>query len=134
MNQVLEQARILAEAILESEEYTQMHQAELAAMKDEKATLLIAAYQEKRQKVENLLASADMDKGSLAAAGEELENVEHAIEENEILHRMQHTNDRFTEMMKQVNAIIQLVVTGRKPEEHSGGCTGSCETCGGHCH
>lgn len=134
MKKVLEQARLLAETILESEEYTQMHQAELTAMKDEKATQLIAAYQEKRQKVEDLLASPDMDKGALAAAGEELENVEHAIEENEVLNRMQLTNEAFTEMMKQVNSIIQLVVTGRRPEEHSEGCTGSCETCGGHCH
>ena len=49
MEKVLNQAELLAEAILESEEYIAMRLAEQAAMKDEKATQLIAAYTEKRQ-------------------------------------------------------------------------------------
>ena len=81
MEKVLNQAELLAEAILESEEYIAMRLAEQAAMKDEKATQLIAAYTEKRQAVENLPADANMDHGALAKAGEELENVEHAIDE-----------------------------------------------------
>ena len=47
MEKVLNQAELLAEAILESEEYIAMRLAEQAAMKDEKATQLIAAYTEK---------------------------------------------------------------------------------------
>lgn len=131
MEKVLNQAEQLAEAILESEEYIAMRLAEQAAMKDEKATLLVAAYNEKRQAVESLLADANMDHGALAKAGEELQNVEHAIDENEVLTKMRQTNDAFSEMMKKVNAIIRYVVTGE--EEHEEGCTGSCHTCGG-CH
>lgn len=131
MEKVLNQAEQLAEAILESEEYIAMRLAEQAAMKDEKATQLVAAYNEKRQAVEALLANANMDHGALAKAGEELQNVEHAIDENEILAKMRQTNDAFTEMMKKVNALIRYVVTGE--EEHEEGCTGSCGTCGG-CH
>lgn len=131
MEKVLNQAEQLAEAILESEEYIAMRLAEQAAMKDEKATLLVAAYNEKRQAVEALLADANMDHGALAKAGEELQNVEHAIDENEVLTKMRQTNDAFSEMMKKVNAIIRYVVTGE--EEHEEGCTGSCHTCGG-CH
>lgn len=131
MEKVLNQAEQLAEAILESEEYIAMRLAEQAAMKDEKATQLVAAYNEKRQAVEALLADANMDHGALAKAGEELQNVEHAIDENELLSQMRRTNDAFSEMMKKVNAIIRYVVTGE--EEHEEGCTGSCHTCGG-CH
>lgn len=131
MEKVLNQAEQLAEAILESEEYIAMRLAEQAAMKDEKATQLVAAYNEKRQAVEALLANANMDHGALAKAGEELQNVEHAIDENEMLAKMRQTNDAFTEMMKKVNALIRYVVTGE--EEHEEGCTGSCGTCGG-CH
>lgn len=131
MEKVLNQAEQLAEAILESEEYIAMRLAEQAAMKDEKATQLVAAYNEKRQAVESLLADANMDHGALAKAGEELQNVEHAIDENEALTKMRQTNDAFSEMMKKVNAIIRYVVTGE--EEHEEGCTGSCHTCGG-CH
>lgn len=132
MEKVLNQAELLAEAILESEEYISMRLAEQAAMKDEKATMLIAAYSEKRQNVENLLADANMDHGALAKAGEELENVEHALDENEVIAHMRQTNEAFSEMMKKVNAIIKYVVTGESEEE--GGCTGSCESCGGCGH
>lgn len=121
----------MAEAILESEEYIAMRLAEQAAMKDEKATQLIAAYSEKRQKVESLLADANMDHGALAEAGAELENVEHALDENEAISRMRQTNETFAAMMKKVNSIIKYVVTGEMEEEHS--CGGSCESCGG-CH
>lgn len=133
MEKVLNQAELLAEAILESEEYIAMRLAEQAAMKDEKATQLIAAYTEKRQNVENLLADANMDHGALARAGEELENVEHAIDENEIITRMRQTNEAFTQMMKKVNSIIKFVVTGENDEEEHA-CSGSCEGCSGCGH
>ena len=116
MEKVLNQAELLAEAILESEEYIAMRLAEQAAMK-----------------VENLLADANMDHGALAKAGEELENVEHAIDENEIITRMRQTNEAFTQMMKKVNSIIKFVVTGENDEEEHG-CSGSCEGCSGCGH
>lgn len=131
MEKVLQQAEILAESILESEIYINMRLAEQAAMKDEKATQLIAAYSEKRHAVEMLLADANMDHGALAKAGEELENVEHAIDENEVLNKMRQTNEAFSQMMQKVNSIIRYVVTGE--EEHEEGCTGSCHSCSG-CH
>ena len=62
MEKVLNQAEMLAEAILESEEYIAMRLAEQAAMKDEKANQLIMAYTEKRQAVEALLADANIGK------------------------------------------------------------------------
>ena len=131
MEKVLNQAEMLAEAILESEEYINMRLAEQAAMKDEKATMLIAAYTEKRQAVEMLLADANMDHGALSKAGEELQNVEHAIDENEALNRMRETNEAFNKMMQKVNSIIRYVVSGE--EEHEEGCSGSCHSCSG-CH
>ena len=131
MEKVLNQAELLAEAILSSEPYISMRLAEQAAMKDEKATQLISAYTEKRQAIEMLLADANMDHGALSKAGEELQNVEHAIDENEALNRMRETNEAFNKMMQKVNAIIRYVVTGE--EEHEEGCTGSCHSCSG-CH
>ena len=131
MENVLKQAEILAESILESKVFINMRLAEQAAMKDEKANQLIAAYTEKRQAVEALLADANMDHGALAEAGEALRNVEHAIDENEVISKMRETNEAFNNMMKKVNAIIRYVVTGE--EEHEEGCTGSCHSCSG-CH
>ena len=131
MEKVLNQAEMLAEAILESEEYISMRLAEQAAMRDETATQLIASYTEKRQAIESLLADANMDHGALAQAGQELQNVERAIDECEVLNKMRETNDAFNAMMKKVNSIIRYVVTGEEEQEE--GCTGSCSTCSG-CH
>ena len=117
MEKVLNQAELLAEAILESEEYINMRLTEQAVMKDEEATLLVANYSEKRSKVEELLANPNMDRGELAKAGQELQEAEHMLDHNKLIAKMQETNDAFTDMMKQVNKIIKKVVTGEDEEE-----------------
>ena len=117
MEKVLNQAELLAEAILESEEYINMRLTEQAVMKDEEATLLVANYSEKRSKVEELLANPNMDRGELAKAGQELQEAEHMLDHNKLIAKMQETNDAFTDMMKKVNKIIKKVVTGEDEEE-----------------
>ena len=123
MEKVLNQAEMLAEAILESEEYINMRLTEQAVMKDEEATLLVANYSEKRSKVEE----------ELAKAGQALQEAEHMLDHNKLIAKMQETNDAFTDMMKKVNKIIKKVVTGEDEEEEEHGCTGSCSSCGGGC-
>ena len=133
MEKVLNQAEQLAETILESEEFIKMRLSEHAAMKDEGTTRLIADYTEKRQLVEGLLTSNDMDHEALAKASTELADVEKQIDEHPLLKQMQQARGEFNEMMKQVNKLIRFVVTGESDEEPEG-CTGSCESCGGGCH
>ena len=60
MEKVLNQAELLAEAILESEEYINMRLTEQAVMKDEEATLLVANYSEKRSKVEVIVDEIEL--------------------------------------------------------------------------
>lgn len=134
MEKVLNQAEQLAETILESEEFIKMRLSEQAAMKDEEATRLVADYAEKRQAVEELLTSSNMDHEALGKASEALSAVEKQIDEHPLLKQMQQARGEFNEMMKQVNKLIRFVITGEADEEPEGGCTGSCETCGGACH
>ena len=132
MEKVLNQAEMLAEAILESEEYITMRLSEQAAMRDTEATGLIAAYTEKRSAVENILADANMNPGDLAKAGSELEEVERAIDANEVLNKMRDSREAFNDMMRKVNSIIKFVITGEKDDEE--GCSGSCSSCSGCGH
>ena len=132
MEKVLNQAEQLAEAILDSEVYIKMRIAEQAAMRDEEAAALIAAYSERRSEVETLLASNDLDHAALAVAGEKLEAAEKAVDENMLIKVMRETNAAFSDMMQQVNKIIKYVVTGEMEQDE--GCSGSCESCGGGCH
>lgn len=132
MENVLNQAEQLAEAILESEEYIKMRIAEQAAMRDEEASGLIAEYSQCRAAVENVLAMSDLDHQALAEAGAKLEAAEKAVDENMLIKVMRETNSVFSDMMKQVNKIIKYVVTGEMEQEE--GCSGSCSSCGGGCH
>ena len=132
MENVLNQAEQLAEAILESEEYIKMRIAEQAAMRDEEASGLIAEYSQCRAAVENVLAMSDLDHQALAEAGAKLEAAEKAVDENMLIKVMRETNSVFSDMMKQVNKIIKYVVTGEMEQEE--GCSGSCSNCGGVCH
>ncbi len=129
MEKVLEQARLLAEAIAESDIYQKMHQCENDAMKDAEATRAIADFVEKRQKVESLLAEGNMDHTALAEASKAMEDAEKKVNEQPKVRAMQEARGEFTQMMNNVNQILRFIITGET--EDNSGCSGSCESCGG---
>ena len=130
MREVMMKAQALAEAIAASETYQTMHGLEDQVTKDENATALIAAYMEKRNEVELLLRSPEFDAEKVAAAGEELQNAEKAMEECTMVKDMREAQAKFQEMMDNVNRILRLVITG-EVEDATGGCSGNCASCGG---
>ena len=129
MEKVLEQARLLAEAIAESDVYQKMHQCENDAMKDAEATRAIADFVENRQKVESLLAEGNMDHTALAEASKAMEDAEKKVNEQPKVRAMQEARGEFTQMMNNVNQILRFIITGET--EDNSGCSGSCESCGG---
>ena len=134
MQNVMNKAQELAEAIVDSSVYQRMHQAEMAASKDEAATAAIAAFVEKRQAVEAILTSNNMDHEALAEAGKAMEEAEKTLNSMDIIKEMQESRQAFTDMMENVNRILRLVITGETEEEGcSGDCSGCCSSCGG-CH
>lgn len=138
MQNVMQKAQELAEAILESSIYQKMHEAELQVNKNEEAVKAVSDFIEKRQAVENLLADSNMDHSALAEAGKEMEEAEKKLNEVALIKEMQDTRKEFTEMMNNVNRILRLVITGETEDEcdcggDCSGCSGSCSSCGG-CH
>ena len=130
MREVMMKAQALAEAISQSEVYKTMHDLEDQVTKDETATALIAAYMEKRSNVELLLRSPEFDAEKVAAAGQELQDAEHAMEACTMVKDMREAQQSFQEMMDNVNRILRLVITG-EVEDAAGGCSGNCASCGG---
>jgi len=130
MQKVLAQAQVLAEAILDSDEYIQMRIAEQAVTRDEESTRLIADFIEKRQRVENILAQNDLNHGVLAEASEAMDTAQKQMNAYPLIDGMQTARAAFTEMMNNVNKLIRFVVTG-ETEEPSNGCSGSCDGCSG---
>ena len=130
MQNVMSKAQELAEVILESEIYKRMHETELRLTKDENATRIISDFMEKRNTVQEILASNDLDHAQLAQAGKEMEEAEKAMNECEVVKEFQEARRDFSQMMDGVNKIIRLVITGEVEEE---GCGGDCGSCGGDC-
>ena len=130
MREVMMKAQALAEAIVQSEIYQKMHGLEDQVTKDEKATALIAAYMEKRNDVELLLRSPEFDAEKVAAAGQELQDAEKAMEECTMVKDMREAQQTFQEMMDNVNRILRLVITG-EVEDGGSACTGNCASCAG---
>ncbi len=130
MREVMMQAQALAEAIVKSEIYQTMHTLEDQVTKDEVATATISAYMEKRGEVELLLRSPEFDAEKVAAAGQELEAAEKAMNDCAMVRDMREAQQSFQEMMDNVNRILRLVITG-EVEDGASGCTGNCASCGG---
>lgn len=131
MQEVLKKAQELGLAILDSDIYKRSKQLEDQMMSDPEASRLLSAYMEKQNKVNELLASDEMDPEVLAKVGEELEQAREALSENDLIRETQEANKAANTMIENVNRIIQLIVTGSTGE--GGGCTGDCGSCGG-CH
>lgn len=130
MQNVMHKAQELAEAILESDIYKRMHETETALTKDEDATRIVSSFMEKRNAVQDILASNDLDHEQLAQAGKEMEEAEKAMNECEVVIAFQNARRDFSQMMESVNKILRLVITGEVEEE---GCGGGCGSCGGDC-
>ena len=76
MKQVLQKTQELANAILESEYYRKMKQLEGETRRDEEAASLLDDMISKRERVENILSSVNMDPNELKAASAEMNAAE----------------------------------------------------------
>ena len=133
MRNVMMKAQELAEAILDSEVYQKMKRQENDVKHDPEAAKALGDMIEKRNRVETILSSADMDPNELAEASREMEEAETRMNENEKIRTLKDYRKDFQTMMDNVNQILRLVITGRIDDEQGGGCTGNCSSCGG-CH
>ena len=77
MREVMMKAQELAEAILNSETYGKMKKLEGEVRHDETAARLLSDMIEKRQAVENILSSANMQPEELSRASQEMEEALH---------------------------------------------------------
>ena len=123
----VEAASALGEAIKESAEFTAWQEAELALMQDEKAQELMNDFKDLQMKLVHG-SRDDMDKDELEKIRDTLMEKQRELNEYEITKNYFDGKKGFETMLRTINDIIQHFITG-----DSGGCGGSCETCGG-CH
>ena len=132
MREVMKKAQELAEAIADSAVYQKMKEMEADVRHDPEANDALADMISKRQEVENILSSADMDPNELSRASLEMEEAEKRMNNNEKIQALKEARGTFQTMMDNVNKILRLVVTGEVADESSsGGCSGNCSGCSG---
>ena len=132
MQNVMQKAQELAEAILDSGVYTQMKQLEETVQNDAGAAQAMATMIEKRKQVEDVLSMKDMDPEDLARASDEMEQAEREMNANEKIQALKAARKDFQTMMENVNRILRLVITGEVQEDDvEGGCSGNCAKCSG---
>lgn len=134
MREVFEQAQKLGEAIVASDIYRAMQSAEDAAQKDAAAVQAFSEYLEMRSALESMLTADNVDRDAVAEQGKAMKAKEQAMNEIPAIRAMQEARSSFTQLMDDVNQILQMTVNGQTDTPEQQGCTGSCSTCGGCCH
>ena len=132
MDKVFEKTRELGQALLESEAYQRVKDAEEKAMKNEQAAAAMGEYLEKRTELQAMVQGENPDPAVLKRLSDEMDEAQQRLQMMDDILALNAARDEFNSLIGQINQVLQFIVTGNM-EEPVGGCTGSCATCSG-CH
>ena len=133
MDQVFLKTRELGQALVESEIYKTMKEAEDKAMKNTQAADTMARYMELRGTLQEMLSQPEPDSVKMKELSDEMDNVHEQLQNIDDIVALTKAREDFNNLIGQVNQVLQFIVTG-KLDEPEGGCTGSCSSCGGSCN
>ena len=131
MSKVTDCARALGEAIVASEEYKNMQITESAAMSDPAVADAMARYMEVKNTLGEVMCQPDADAETVTRLGQEMDEVQRQLNEMPAVEAMTDARQAFSELMNQVNRVLEFIVTGEL--QQGGGCSGNCSGCSG-CH
>jgi len=131
MSKVQDCARALGEAIVASEEYRNMQLCEKAAQSDPAAAEAMGRYMELHAAIDQEMGKSEPDTDLIARCGQEMDEIQQALNLMPSVDAMTTSRQKFSELMNQVNQILEFIITGEV--QQSGGCSGNCSACGG-CH
>ena len=131
MDKVFEKTRELGQALLESEAYQRMKEAEDKAMRNEAAAAAMGEFLEKRTELQALMQGENPDPGALKRVSDEMDAAQERLQMMDDIAALTDARNEFNSLIGQINQVLQFIVTGTMAEDN--GCTGSCATCKG-CH
>lgn len=129
MSKVTECARALGEAIVDSDEYKQMQITEHAAMTDPDVMAAMNRYLELKTELDAQMQGSEPDASEIARLSTEMDDVQRQMNDMPAVDAMTASRQHFSEMMNQVNHVLEFIITG----EQTDSCTGNCSGCSG-CH
>ncbi len=132
MDIVFEKTRELGQALLESDVYKKMKEAEEKAMLNVEAAEMMALYLEKRSQIQEMMEVENPDPGAMKRLSDEMDEVQQKLQMVDDIVALTSARAEFNGLIGQINQVLQFIVTGRMTDEE-GGCSGSCNSCSG-CH
>ena len=131
MDAGFQKTRELGQALMESEIYLRMKEAEDKAMQNEDAARTMGEYLEKRQQLQELMQSDNPDPGAMKRISDEMDEAHDRLELMDDIVALTEAREAFNSLIAQVNQVLQFIVTGNM--EQPSGCSGNCGSCSG-CH
>ena len=131
MSKVTDCARMLGEAIVDSDEYKRMQVTEKEAMADPEVAAAMSRYLELKEQVGAAMCQPDADAELISKYGREMDEIQQSMSAMPAVDAMTTARQKFSEMMNQVNSVLEFIITGELPQQ--GGCSGNCSGCSG-CH
>lgn len=136
MDNLIEMAKEMGEAIQMDQRFIRTQMAQAAADEDEALQGLIGEFNLKRLAVNNEYSKEEKDDAKIRELDMELREIYGRLMENENMKAYQAAKAELDEVLGRVNRILTLSAQGEDPQKADvelSGCSGNCSSCAG-CH
>lgn len=126
---IYDKAAELGKLVAESEQFKNLQMLEEAGEKDPELSACVAAYLEKRQKLEDETLKDEKDFDVIAALTREIEEESQHMNQIPAYKNLQQARKDYNAMMSAINEVMYFVMY---PDANGGcSCSGNCSTCSG---
>lgn len=134
MNEILELAQKLGQALADSEEIKTFHEMEKIFYGDEEAQRVMETYEAERSAMTVKAKEGGMTPENLQMFQTEMKKSMDKLMANATVREYLEAKSNFNDIVTKVNSIISFCIQGEDEEMAAqGGCSGNCSSCGG-CH
>jgi len=127
---IIEKAKELGQLVKDDDATKRYTLAEIAVNSDLGLQYMLREFNEKRNKMFDLMSSGNEDKAVIDPLNDEIKKLYDEIMANKTMAELNAAKDELDKILNQINSIINFYVTG----EESGGCSpDKCASCHG-CH
>lgn len=134
---IVEQARALAKAIQESDEYKEFMAAQDALELDTELKEKVGKFNLARVNLTNAASAENKDDALIEKYDQELKDIYNEVMSNPHMTAFTSTKQVLDSKMNFINRVLAAAMNGEDPDsvdEADGGCSGSCGSCAGGCH
>lgn len=124
--ELFEKARLLGEALLDSEEYRRLQSKQDLVNQNPEAQELFTQYNEMQKAVEMMLQQNEVDSVAMKTMSQRIEQCRGELQQLPDVIEMAQAQTDFQTLMNQVNQVIRYIITGELGDSN---CTGDCSTC-----